>query len=194
MPLDHRVIGADIPASRLSRRHLLIGAAAATASMPLTKSVFAQDVPETDTEFPPYGTPVGSPAASVSLDEFRTLCQRLGGIGDDTEIDDESLQQLLDLLPHNEGETGDASASGLQELLAAGEDVDRSALSYTANATATTILSFLFLGEVNGEPLDNRATLYPNLVSYQLLPYATTPAICKGAEYWTAEVDVPDRS
>lgn len=197
MPDDQRVLGINPSMSRLSRRHFLAGAAASTSALTLagTTVALSQSDPADPSGFPPYGTPVTEVDGAVRLEDFRALCQRLAGIGDEADVSDETLQQLLDLLLQEKGDEEGAVPDGLRELFAtSGDSINRDSLSLAANRTLTNILSFLFLGEFNGVPVENRADLYPGLVAYQVLPYWTTPAICKGVDYWTEDPGLPDRS
>lgn len=181
--------------SRLSRRHLLAGAAASTAALTITgvPGALALNESSEQPEEPPYGTPEATNSISVDLDEFRSLCRQVADVSDE-DLTDDSIEQLLGLLLNDTG-AEQGTAAGLQELLRTDIDsLDRNSVSREANIALTQILAFLYLGEFNGTPVENRAELYPSLASYQLLPYSTTPAICKGADYWTQEVDLPTRS
>lgn len=169
--------------NRVSRRTFVAGTAVAATALSQSGELLAQDMP--------MGTPEVTAESSVQLEDFRSVCERLCGADETVSLSEEALTQLLQRVDPSMGTDVPA---GLSELLAVDGEFDREHLSFEANATATAILSFLYLGEADGAPLDNRSEIFAQLVPYRLLPYASLPAICKGAEYWTQEIDLPDRA
>ncbi len=156
----------------LSRRGLVSVSAGTVGAISFTRPSSAQEA---------------SPAASVDIEAFRSLCQVVVGVED---LADDSLEQLLGLML-DDGE----SAAGLEELLGAGEDDVIEGFPSPAGFTArTNILQFWYLGEFNGAPIDNRADRFAGLISYEALPYSTIPAVCKRHGYWAEELGLPDRS
>lgn len=57
-----------------------------------------------------------------------------------------------------------------------------------AQAVAKNILQYWFLGQYNGELVENRTELYIELATWQSLPYMTQQGACKGENYWAEEV------
>ncbi len=178
----------DAVLPRLTRRHLVTGSGATLAATALaTPAVLGQ---EEASPVPPdvataEASSVASPVADVNVDVFRVICFAATGVA---ELPDESVTQLLALI-----EADQASAAGLQEMLAAGGALDFANLSEDATTAVTNIVGFFYLGNFNGAPVENRADLFPGLVSFQTLPYVTIPAICKAYGYWAIELDLPER-
>lgn len=178
---------ADRRSPRLSRRHLVTGSGATLAATALAGPALGQ---EEASPVPPSvetveASPVASPVADVNVDVFRVICLAATGV---TDLSDESVTQLLDLVVAD-----GPSATGLQEMLAAGGGLDLANLSGDATAAVTNIVEFFYLGNFNGAPVENRADLFPGLVSFQTLPYVTIPAVCKAYGYWATELDLPER-
>ena len=155
----------DPSSARLSRR-AFAGTAAAGAALVVVPG-FAQDA---------------SPAAAVEFEAFRQV--NLAVTGAD-ELDDEGLQQLLDLFLAD-GEMTAALVSLMDEV-AAGRELDLSSLDFSLVVVTTNILQFWYLGNFRNEPLPNRPERLPHLVTYDALPYFTTPTICKGFGYWATD-------
>jgi len=181
---------ADRRSPRLSRRHLVAGSGASLAAAALAPPALGQEAspvsPSVATgEATPEASPVASPVADVNVDVFRVICFTAAGVA---ELPDEPLRQLLGLI-----QADGPSAAGLQEMLAAGGSLDFANLSGDATTTVTNIVEFWYLGNFNGAPVENRADLFPGLVSFQTLPYVTIPAICKAYGYWAMELDLPAR-
>ncbi len=177
---------ADRRFPRLSRRHLVAGSGASLAAAALAPPALGQEAsPVSPSVATVEATPAASPVADVNLDVFRVICLTAAGVA---ELPEEPLQQLLGLIQADE-----PSATGLQEMLAAGGSLDLANLSGDATTTVTNIVEFWYLGNFNGAPIENRADLFPGLVSFQTLPYVTIPAICKAYGYWAMEVDLPER-
>jgi hypothetical protein len=173
---------------RLSRRHLIAGSGAAVAATALGGAALGQ---EEASPVPPdvataEASPVGSPVAEVDPTVFRVICQAATGV---TDLDDDAVTQLLGLI-----EADGPSAAGLGAMLAAGGGLDLGAPPEGAEAALANIVEFFYLGQFNGAPVENRADLFPGLVSFQTLPYVTVPAICKAYGYWATEVDLPERA
>lgn len=162
--------------SRLTRRRLIAGSGAAAALAPL--AALGQ-------EASPVASPAASPVADVNIDVFRAICFAAAGVA---ELPDEPLAQLRDLILADP-----PSAAGLGAMLAASGGLDFNALPEGADVAVTNILEFWYLGNFNGEPVENRADLFTGLVSFQTLPYVTIPAVCKAYGYWAMEVDLPER-
>lgn len=164
----------DVPSTTsITRRHLLTGSAAMVTAPALARSVGAHEASPPDDE--------------VGLEDFRALCRSLVGVDD---LPDESLEELLGLM------NGDPwSAEGMRELIdhAAGES-DTAPISLESSAAAANILQYWYVGEFNGEPIENRAERFSGLIAHQVLPYVTIQAVCKEYGYWAEELDLPDRN
>lgn len=186
--LAHSEPATDRRSPRLSRRRLVAGSGATLAATAFAGPTLAQEEasPVSPSVATVEATPEATPVAEVSLDVFRDICFTATGV---TELPDEPLLQLLGLIQADE-----PSAAGLQEMLAAGASLDLANLSGDATTTVTNIAEFWYLGNFNGAPVENRADLFPGLVSFQTLPYVTIPAICKAYGYWATEVDLPERT
>lgn len=168
--------------SQISRRHLIAGSAATVASTSLVRPVLGQQA----TPGASASTAASPDTNTVDLEAFRTLCQTVVGV---ESLPDEPLKQLLELIRNDE-----KTAAGLQELLTADPEAAVTGGRYDpAGLAVTNIVEFSYLGNFYGKPVENRAELFSSLISYQTLPYVTTPAVCKNFGYWAEEIDLPER-
>ncbi len=158
--------------NRLTRRALVTGSGAAVAATAMSSALGAQEA-----------TPAG-----LDLDAFRALCEWVTGI--DPISDDAGLVELLALMGEDE-----QFRDGLADLatMDRNEALDARGLGFPAVVAMTGILQYWYLGNFRNEPLANRDERFPQLLSWQALPYATHQTVCKGFGYWETELELPDR-
>lgn len=163
--------------TRLSRRSLIAGTAAAAATSGLYGTSLAQvSTPAT------LATPI--PAADVET--FATFTKLVVGVDD---LPQNMLDQSYQLIT---GTTDGENA--LQQLLDAGNSVNLDKLPDPQQAVVNNMLEYWYLGNFNGNPVENREEIFANLLSYGALPYITVRAVCKGFGYWAKDFNLPDRS
>ncbi|MGI8486900.1 MAG: sugar dehydrogenase complex small subunit [Thermomicrobiales bacterium] len=154
----------------VSRRALIAAsvAGATAVSLPFAGSAFGQDA-----------TPVGT---GIDRDALLALSQRLVGGGD---LASDALDGLISLLTAEPDiESSLAELAALPEITAE----TLAAASTGTQRTATNILQYWYLGRYDSKPVPQRADIFFELVSWQALPYATQPTLCKGFGYWAADI------
>lgn len=154
----------------VSRRALIAAsvAGATAVSLPLAGNAFGQGA-----------TPAG---AGIDRDNLLALSKRLVGGGD---LATDAVDGLISLLSAEPGiESAVAELAALPEIT----PQTLAAASAEAQRTATNILQYWYLGRYDDKPVAHRADLFFELVSWQALPYATQPTLCKGFGYWAAEI------
>ena len=163
---------------RLNRRRL-VGAASAALAMPMA-SATAQQAGGT----PAAGTPIASPAASAAVDVETLLAVSTALVGSDT-LSEDAAGALAQLIGSNP-----ARVAGFETLAAADDPTALEALPDDAATVATDILTYWYLGQFDGQPVENRAAIFFGLPVWQTVPYATQPTLCKAFGYWATEVPV----
>lgn len=156
----------------LNRRTLIAGAVATGAVVAGQKSTLAQ------------GSPVASPATGIDADRLMALSIDLCGGAELDENGAEGLLLLLDSEPD--------IVPAFEELEAVSEITPESigATSAEAQRLSTNILQYWFIGQYDGEPVENRADLFFSLACWQPLPYATQASSCKSFGYWAVEIEL----
>jgi hypothetical protein len=126
-------------------------------------------------------TPVASP--TIDTASLQQLSESLVGGGG---INTDALPILASLI-----ESDSSLAATLPELSAVTDFTtdNVNALSDDARRLATDILQFWYLGQWESKPIEQRADLFFSLVSWQTVPYATQPTLCKGFGYWAQDVN-----
>lgn len=160
-----------------SRRHLVVGTAAAGVGAALPGAAGAQATPN--------ATPAVTPAASpVALDPATVFAVSQALVGGGT-LADAALPPLVDLLAVEPGIEG-----VVRELSAIAEMTPEAlaAASPEARAVATNILTYWYQGQYDGAPVANRADIFFQFAAWQTLPYMTQPTLCKAFGYWAADV------
>jgi hypothetical protein len=180
--LDDQCVG-QVAASGLTRRHF-VGAAAGAISAPVAASSVAA---QSELATPERGTPVASPAAAISIDvdALYAISQQLVGGGN---LDEASAGPLAKLISADQARTG-----GFEELSKLDKVASPSALkdiSDDARQVVTNILEYWYLGQFDGQPVANRASMFFGLPVWATVPYVTQPTLCKSFGYWATEVAV----
>lgn len=121
-------------------------------------------------------------AAAIDAADLFSLSGRLTGGASLNEAAVPALATLLSAEPD--------IAATLQELDAISEFSAEAlaAASPAAQAVATNILQYWFLGRYNGEFVANRSDIFLSLACWQALPYSTQPSVCKSFGYWAEEI------
>ncbi len=162
--------------SRITRRHL-VGVASAAMAVPVA-SVAAQQAGGT----PEAGTPIASPAAAAAVDVETLLAVSTALVGSDALNEDaaSALAQLIGADP--------ARVSGFEALASASDPTALDDLPDDARTVANDILEYWYLGQFDGQPVENRAAIFFGLPVWQTVPYSTQPTLCKAFGYWATEV------
>jgi len=123
-------------------------------------------------------------SAGIDRETLLALSNRLVGGG---ELATDAVEGLAALLAAEPGiETTLAELAALPEIT---PDALASA-STGAQRTAANILQFWYLGRYDDKPGAQRADMFFGLVSWQALPYATQPTLCKGFGYWAKKIEL----
>jgi hypothetical protein len=160
-------------------RRRFVGAAAGTLAVVPLHTV-AQSTPETEQ---PVATPSGEVA--INLAQLASVSVALVGGGS---LADAGLQTLGELISADPGRI-----AAFEELAALDDPSAKGALngvSSEASDLVPQILSFWYLGEFDGKPVESRADLYYGLPVWGSLPYITQPTLCKAFGYWATEVSL----
>lgn len=171
---------------RVSRRRL-VGLAPAAMAAPLLPGAAALAQIEQGAATPEAGTPIASPAASTPVDTEKLMSVSTALVGSDA-LSEDGVGPLAQLIG------ADAALSrGFDELAGVDDlasDGGLDGLSDDAKATATDILTYWYLGQFEGQPVENRAELFFGLPVWQTVPYATQPTLCKSFGYWATDPGV----
>lgn len=164
-------------------RRRFVGAAAGAAAGALAVAplhAVAQSTPETQQ---PVATPSGEVA--VDLEQLATVSLALVGGGS---LADEGVQMLGELIGTDSGRV--AAFDELAALDDPGGEGALDGVSDDARALAGEIVTFWYIGEFDGMPVENRAELYFGLPVWGTLPYITQPTLCKAFGYWAMDVSL----
>ncbi len=165
--------------ARMSRRALIASSVATAAAMPVAQHSLAHDSMQKE------ATPAASPvASSIDNDKLLDLSVRLVGGGNLAQDAVGGLAALLAPEPAIEKTLADLEA--LLEFTPESLAV----ISAEAQRIAGNILQYWYLGRYDGEPVPQRAGIYFSLVSWQALPYAIQPTLCKSFGYWTTDIQL----
>lgn len=160
----------------VTRRRFIGATAGALAVSPL--HALAQSTPETEQ---PVATPSGE--VSIDLESLATVSLAIVGGGTLADAGVQTLGGLISADPDRVAafeelaELHDPSAEGMLD------DVSRA-----ARALAGEIAGFWYLGQFDGNPVENRTELYFGLPVWGTLPYITQPTLCKAFGYWAMDV------
>lgn len=167
--------------ARISRRALISASVATAAAAPVAGRAAAQG--SMHQEATPDASPVTS---SIDSGKLLDLSARLVGGGNLAQDAVGGLAALLASEP--------AIETTFAELAALGEITPEAlaAISPEARRVSANILQYWYLGRYDGEPVPRRADIYFSLVSWQALPYATQPTLCKSFGYWASEIQLEE--
>lgn len=171
---------------RITRRRL-VGVTSAALAAPLAPAAAQEERGERGDSTPVPGTPIASPAAAVPVDIDALLAVSVALVGVDS-LKQDAARPLAQLIGADPGR-----AAGFEELtqvddLAADGSLD--GLSDDAASVARNILQYWYMGYFDGQPVENRETIFFGLPVWQTLPYATQPTLCKGFGYWATDPGV----
>ena len=80
--------------------------------------------------------------------------------------------------------------SGFEALAAVNNPAALDSLPDDAKTVASDILQYWYLGQFDGQPVENRAAIFFGLPVWRTVPYSTQPTLCKAFGYWATEVPV----
>lgn len=169
MPNDDKSLATYQPA--LSRRRFIgtsIGATVGALVLPLL----------------PTGLLAAEPAsAGIGEDALYALSQKLVGGGD---LARSRVSQLATLLASQP-----ALKSGAAELIQLKNPASAQAqngLSKNGHSACTNILTYWYQGMFDGQPVEQRSSVFFSLPAWGTVGYFTQPTMCKGYGYWAQDV------
>ena len=170
---------------RVSRRRM-VGMTTAAIAAPLAPAI-ARAQQDEGAGTPAPASPIASPAAAIAIDTETLLSVSMALVGVDSLTADyvEPLAKLIGADP--------TLAGGFDELAQASDlaaDGSLDGLSDAASATATDILTYWYLGQFEGQPVENRAEMFFGLPVWSTVPYSTQPTLCKAFGYWATDPGV----
>lgn len=177
------------PKPRVSRRRL-VGMAPAVLAVPLVPGATTLAQSERGESTPVAGTPIASPATAIPIDTEQLLAVSVALVGFD-QLSDDAVAPLAQLIGADQTLASGFDALAHIDDLAADGALD--GLSDAASATATDILTYWYLGQFEGQPVENRAGMFFGLPVWQTVPYATQPTLCKSFGYWATDPGVEDQ-
>lgn len=169
MPKDDKPLATYQPA--LSRRRFIgttIGATVGALVLPLL----------------PASLLAGEPAsAEIDEDALYALSQKLVGGGDLARGRVSRLATLLASQP--------ALKTGAAELIQLKNPTSAQAqrgLSANGHSACTNILTYWYEGTFDGQPVEQRSSVFFSLPAWGTVGYLTQPTMCKGFGYWAQDV------
>src|SRR5699024_715143 len=121
--------------------------------------------------------------AEIDEDALYTLSQKLVGGGD---LARSRVSQLATLLASQP-----ALKSGAAELIQLKDPTSAHAqngLSANGHGACTNILTYWYEGTFDGQPVEQRSSVFFGLPAWGTVDYFTQPTMCKGFGYWAQDV------
>jgi hypothetical protein len=169
---------AEAPLRALTRRGFVAVAAGSVAASSLHAA--AQSTPETE-------QPVATPSGEIRIDSEQLARVSLALMGGGT-LNDPGIETLAGLISANE--QGVRAFDELAHLDDPSSEEALDKMSPNARDLVENIVQFWFMGQFDGNPVENRADLYFALPVWETVPYFAQPTLCKAFGYWALEVSL----